>query len=59
MKMTVNLKCIYTSDIFCFCIKAFNCIVNVKLCVAEMNKGFMFFINISVQVNESALLNVW
>lgn len=26
---------------------------------AEMNKIFMFFINISVQVNQSALLNVW
>lgn len=34
-------------------------IVNVKLCVTEMNKCFIFFINIiSVQVNQSALLNV-
>lgn len=34
-------------------------IVNVKPCVTEMNKWFIFFINIiSVQVNQSALLNV-
>lgn len=34
-------------------------IVNVKLRVTEMNKCFIFFINIiSVQVNQSALLNV-
>lgn len=34
-------------------------IVNVKLCATELNKCFIFFINIiSVQVNQSALLNV-
>lgn len=34
-------------------------IVNVKLCVTALKKCFIFFINIiSVQVNQSALLNV-
>ena len=44
---------------FCFCIIPSYFIVNVKLYVTEMNKCFIFFINIiSVQVNHSALLNV-
>lgn len=61
MTVTVNLnKYIYTSDMFVL-YHTILCyfIVNVKLRVTEMNKCFIFFINIiSVQVNQSALLNV-
>lgn len=61
--MTFNLKTIYLYlryvcfylyyTILCYII------VNVKPCVTELKKWFIFFINIiSVQVNQSALLNV-
>lgn len=65
MTMTVNLKTIYLYlryVLFCFFLYyTILCyfIVNVQPCVTEMNKWFIFFINIiSVQVNQSALLNV-
>lgn len=59
--MTVNLKTIYLYLRYFFLYYTILCyiIVNVKPCVTEMNKWFIFFINIiSVQVNQSALLNV-
>lgn len=62
MTIAVNLKQIYLYLRYMFVLYhtiLFYFIVNVKLCVAEMNKCFIFFINIiSVQVNQSALLKV-
>lgn len=62
MTMTGNLKQIYLYLRYMFVLYhtlLFYFIVNVKLRVTEMNKCFIFFINIiSVQVNQSALLKV-
>lgn len=66
MTMTVNLKnnifIPQISSVFFFLYYTNVCyfIVNVQPCVTEMNKWFIFFIIniISVQVNQSALLNV-